>query len=84
MQSMSSEGACIESLGNRRTVVMRKLSKEGYKNPKRPDLDFKQFLQVLPEDTSEKVMKVNLFGKPSLGGGNTTLLQQSIGCDINS
>jgi len=49
--------------GNRRTVVMRKLSKEGYKNPKRPDLDFKTIpAQVLPEGTSEKeVMKSKLI-----------------------
>ena len=40
--------------GNRRTVVMRKLSREGYTNPDRPDLTFDVIpAKVLPADTPE-------------------------------
>ena len=40
--------------GNRRTVVMRKLSREGYTNPERPDLSFDTIpANVLPADTPE-------------------------------
>jgi hypothetical protein len=49
--------------GNRRTVVMRQLSTQGYTNPQKPELDFTTIpAQVLPEDTSEKeVMKSKLI-----------------------
>lgn len=61
--------------GNRRTVVMRKLSQEGYTNPNKPHLTFKTIpAQVLPEDTDEKeVMKSKLIwqtGKSAWGAYN--------------
>jgi len=40
--------------GNRRTVVMRKLSREGYTNPERPGLSFDTIpASVLPENTPD-------------------------------
>jgi hypothetical protein len=61
--------------GNRRTVVMRKLSEEGYVNPKKPDIDFSKIpAQILPENTDEKeVMKNKLIwqtGKSPWGAYN--------------
>lgn len=61
--------------GNRRTVVMRKLNEQGYRNPNKPQLDFSQIpAQVLPESTDEKeVMKSKLIwqtGKSAWGAYN--------------
>ncbi len=61
--------------GNRRSVVMRKLHREGYTNPSRPDLRFDVIpANVLPQDTPEiEVFKSKVIwqtGKSAWGAFN--------------